>query len=164
MSELVTSQPDDTAVQMSAPDFGRLSLEDLGEIVRLAARGLSQRKIAEIVGCSQPSVSYALQRMAGTADDVKAVARAKTLKVMTKWEQAIAVAALRGDHRPAREFVELAHSELRPQLTSGAGGGGVTVIVGMPGAPVQLPILEAKATFRQPLSLASEGESQAVSD
>lgn len=163
-AEQLTCQTPDPAVQMSGRDYGRLSLEDLADIVRLTARGLSQRKIAEMIGCSQQSVCYALQRMAGTHEDIKAVAKAKTLKVLSKWEQAIDVAALRGDHRPAREFVELAHSELRPQPSGSAGGGGVTVIVGMPQAPVQLPSIEAKATFRQALSPASEGESQAVSD
>jgi hypothetical protein len=136
---LAAYQDTDVAVQMSASEANRLSLEDLLEILRLSARGLSQRKIADILKCSQPTVCYALQRMAGSADHIRAVAKAKTLNALTKWERAIDVAADRGDHRPAREFVELAHAELRPQQGSSAGGVGVTINIGTAERPISLP-------------------------
>lgn len=140
-----TYQETDAAVQMSAPDYGRLSLEDLGEILRLAAKGKSQREIAALVGCSQPSVSYALKRMADGPDSIRALAKAKATKALAQWETSIEHAAKRGDHRPAREFIELAHSELRPQQT-GHGSGGVTVIVAVPNSENPRPAITISPT------------------
>lgn len=161
-----TYQETDCAVQMSAPDYGRLSLEDLGEILRLSAKGKSQRDIAAYVGCSQPAVSYALKRMADGPDSIRAIAKAKATNALKQWETSIEAAAKRGDHRPAREFIELAHSELRPQQTA-QNHGGVTVIVAVPGGagnPRPVIVAPAKGDFRPSLSPSIAGESGTVSD
>jgi hypothetical protein len=142
-TDVATYQEGDAAVQMSAKDFGRLSLEDLGEILRLSAKGWSQRKIAEFIGCSQPSVSYALTRMADSSAHLQALMRAKSHKALEQWADiAIPKAAERGDHRPARELLEAAHPELRPQPANSAGGGGVTINIGMPGQPIAPPVID----------------------
>jgi DNA-binding CsgD family transcriptional regulator len=153
-----TYQDVDAAVQMSAPDYGRLSLEDLGEILRLSSKGKSQREIAALVGCSQPSVSYALKRMTDGPDSIRALAKAKATKALEQWDTAIEAAAKRGDHRPAREFIELAHSELRPQPAA-QNYGGVTVVVAMPGGLENpRPVINVSAVCQAP------GLSPAVSD
>lgn len=143
---------DPEAVQTSDRDYSRLSFHDLGKILRLHAEGLSQRDIAAHVGCSQPSVGYALQRMSGDAKEVQALAKGKAVAALQQWDAAISKAAKRGDHRPAREFIELAHTELRPQSNNSAGGGGVTINIGMPGAPLEPPSISIAATFAPVLS------------
>jgi transcriptional regulator with XRE-family HTH domain len=158
-TEATTYQDDDAAVHMSAPDYGRLSFEDLGEILRLASKGKTQRQIAELVGCSQPSVSYALKRMADGPDSIRALAKAKATQALEHWERATKTAADRGDHRPAREFIELAHTELRPQQQA-QNHGGVTVIVAMPGGgETPRPVIGQTLTL-SPVVSAPKGEGQ----
>lgn len=149
--EPVTYQDDETAVQKSGPDYKRLSVEDHLEIARLNARGLTQRKIANIIGCSQPSVSEALRRMTDKADVVQALLRAQSVTAAEQWGKAITKAAEQGNHRPARELIEAAHPELRPQQGSSAGGVGVVINIGQPGAPVLLPDITV-STVAAPLS------------
>lgn len=135
------------AVQMSAPDYSRLSYDDLGKILRLHAEGLTQREIAQVVDTSQQSVGYALKRMSGDAKEVQALAKGKAVQALQQWDNAIETAAKRGDHRPAREFIELAHAELRPTQGNSARGVGVTINIGQPGQPLELPsiqVVEAK--------------------
>jgi hypothetical protein len=157
-SDALSYQPDIDSVQMSAKETSRLSLEDLGEVLRLHGKGWPQRKIAQFIGCSQPSVGYALKRMAGSSEEIQAIAKARATKALSKWEDAIDKAADRGDHRPAREFIELAHADLRPQASNSAGGGGVTIIIGQPGAPVQLPTIELRNAPLSPLNPKALGE------
>lgn len=126
----LVNQEDITAVQMSEPAYKRLSVDQLGQILILHKRGLSQRKIAEIVGCSQPTVSYSLQQLTEPAEIPQAIAKAKSRRALEQWDRAIEKAADRGDHRPARELIELAHAELRPQAGNTGGGGGVTIHIG----------------------------------
>lgn len=158
-------------IQTSDRDYGRLSIADLGLIARLAREGRTQRQIAAVIGCSQPTVSYAIRRLSANQDDLVAVMKAKSQKALEQWETATEVAAKRGDHRPAREFIEAAHPELRPQATNSAGGVGVTIVIGQPGSPVGLPTIEvsavttqAKPDLRPSLSPPIEGESLPVSD
>lgn len=156
----VTYQDSDPAVQTSRADYGRLSVDDLGQILILHKRGLTQRKIAEVIGCSQPSVHYALQRLTEPAEIPQAIAKAKAGKALAAWDKAIDKAAERGDHRPARELIELAHSELRPQPGNTAGGGGVTINIGMPGQPVELPTITIEAAPLSPVNSKALGEGQ----
>jgi hypothetical protein len=151
-AEDATFQETALAVQTSDRDYGRLSIADLGLIARLHREGRTQREIAAIIGCSQPSVGYALKRLAANSEDIVAVMKAKSQKALEQWETATEVAAKRGDHRPAREFIEAAHPELRPQQGNSGGGGGVTIIIGQPGAPISLPVIEVQAVDRQGLS------------
>ena len=151
-TEDATSQEDALAVQTSDRDYGRLSIADLGLIARLHREGRTQRQIAAIVECSQPTVGYALRRLAANSEDIVAVMKARSQHALEHWEKATGIAANRGDHRPAREFIEAAHPELRPQQGNSAGGGGVTINIGMPGAPIALPVIDVQVVERTPLS------------
>lgn len=137
-----TCQDLDAPVQKSATDYGRLTIEDLAEICRLSMLGWTQRAIADVVGCSHQSVSYALQRMGAKAEHIQVLLKAQTLDATKAWGRAIEKAADRGDHRPARELIEAAHPELRPTQGSSAGGVGVTIVIGQPGQPVSLPTID----------------------
>lgn len=145
-----TVQEQPIGVQMSGQDYSRLSFEDLGRILRLNAEGLTQRAIADVVECSQASVGYALKRMSGDAKEVQALAKGKAVDALLQWNAAIATAAKRGDHRPAREFIELAHAELRPTAGNTGAGGGVTINIGMPGQPLELPVIDVRPTGLSP--------------
>jgi hypothetical protein len=151
------------AVQTSEKDFGRLSIADLGLVARLHKEGRSQQAIASVVGCSQQSISYTLKRLAAHSDDILSVMKAKSEQALEQWEQATKVGAKRGDHRPAKEFIEAAYPELRPTQGVNGGGGGVTINIGMPGQPVQLPTITVSpvstADFRPQLSPADATES-----
>lgn len=138
-------QDDDLAVQMSAREAQTLSIEDHLEIARLKAKGWTQRKIAEFIGVSQPAVCKALQRMTDKQDVVQAVLKAQSVTAAKHWGTAMEKAAERGDHRPSRELIEAAYPELRPQQGHSAGGGGVTIVIGQPGAPIALPDITIQA-------------------
>lgn len=158
-SDDLTFHDNPSAVQASRADYGRLSLDDLGEILRLSAKGWSQRKIAAFIGCSQPSVGYALQRMADSSGHVQALIRSKQQKALEQWaDVAIPKAAERGDHRPARELIEMGQPELRPQPAGSGAGGGVTIIIGQPGSPVALPVIDVCASPLSPVRSALPSE------
>lgn len=157
----------DTPSSRPTSKYHKLSVTDIKAIAQLAAEGYTQTDIAKIVGCSQASVSTTLRDLKTDAEATRILLRPLVEESIEDWRRARSVAADRGDHRPARELIEAAHPHLRPQPTGGAGGGGVVINIGMPGQPIALPditIEQAKPTFRQALSPASEGESQAVSD
>lgn len=145
---LTDSEPS-TAVQMSRSAYQRLSEADKHLILHLAADGRSQTEIAALVECSQSTVSDFLKRVSNPAAVVQKVLKAGELKAAEAWSRAIEKAADRGDHRPARELIEMANPELRPQPANSGAGGGVTINIGMPGQPVALPVIEVCA---QPLS------------
>jgi hypothetical protein len=135
---LVAYQEDDAAVQMSAPEARGLSDDDKAEILRLAAKGWTQRQIAQVVGCSQPAICYVLKRFKTSMADVQTLLRGDAVTQVGNWRKAASMAADRGDHRPAREFIEAAYPELRPQPANSA----ATINIGMPGQPIAPPIID----------------------
>lgn len=137
---------------MSEAEGRGLSHGDLAEILRLNAKGWTQRQIAQVVGCSQPAICYALQRFKTSQQDVQALLKAQAVPMIGKWTEAADKAAERGDHRPARELIEAAYPEMRPQAANSAGGGGVVINIGMPGQPVALPTIDVQVVDRPPLS------------
>lgn len=139
---VTTDNQDAGAVQMSGKGYERLSDADKGLILRLAAEQRTQTEIAKLIGCSQSSVSDFLQRVSNPAAVVQKVLKAHELKAADAWARAVEKAANRGDHRPARELIEAANPELRPQPANSNAGGGVTIVIGMPGQPVELPTID----------------------
>lgn len=124
--------------------YTRLTSAQIAQIFRLKAQNVSQREIARILECHESSVSRALRAFEQSAEEITAVLKTKTEQAVDDWEQASKKAASRGDHRPARELIEAAHPKLRPAQNNQSGSG-VTVIVGMPGSPVQLPTINIAA-------------------
>lgn len=119
--------------------YARLSESDMGLILRLKAADYEQKAIAQIIGCAQSTISDFLHRVQAPEQVVQKVLKAGELEAAAHWKLAAATAAMRGDHRPARELIEMANPGLRPQTGNSAGGVGVQVIIGQPGQPLALP-------------------------
>lgn len=148
-SAAAVAPPDNDAlatVQMSEAAYSRLSPADMHAILYMAAEGKSQTDIARVVDCAQSTVSDFLRRVSNPSAVVQKVLKAHELKAAKAWDRAIEKAADRGDHRPARELIEMANPDLRPQPANAAGGGGVTINIGMPGSPLQLPDISIAPT------------------
>jgi hypothetical protein len=138
--------------------YAKLSFSDIELLLRLHKDGRTQVEIAQILQCSQPTVSQTLSRLKQTPEVIQALMKGESAGVLTQWRRATRVAAKRGDHRPAREWIEAAHPELRPQQGSSAGGGGVTINIGMPGQPIALPTIEIAPVSPRKLLEPSETE------
>jgi hypothetical protein len=140
MSADLETTPSDSEPRELTSKYARLSTTDIRVVLEMSAGGYAQTEIAAVVGCAQSTVSDTLKAF---KDDGKAVAirlRALTDEAIEDWRKAKRVAAERGDHRPSKELVEMAHPELRSQGGNGAGGG-VTVYVAVPGANNPRPVI-----------------------
>ena len=136
--------------------YAKLSFADIELLIRLHDAGKTQVEIAQVIGCSQPTVSATLAKLRQTPDTVRALLKSDTAGVVTNWRRAARIAAKRGDHRPAREWLEAAHPELRPQPATHGHGGGVQINIGMPGQPIGLPSIEVVQVSPQQLTAKSE--------
>jgi hypothetical protein len=126
--------------------YARLSLADTELILKLHLNGQTQTDIAQVIGCSQATVSSTIAKLKEAPEVTQALMRSDSLSAITDWKRARKAAAKRGDHRPSREWLEAAYPELRPQQGNSAGGGGVTINIGMPGQPIALPTIEIAPT------------------
>jgi len=144
VNELTTPAAVTTEQPESGPTskYARLTLSDIELILRLQAEGCTQQQIADVVKCSRSTVCETLQRIKDTPTLVQALAKSEAVPMLQRWITASKQAAKRGDHRPAREFIELAAPELRPATGNSAGGVGVTIVIGQPGQPLALPVID----------------------
>lgn len=149
----------DTTVNSLTSKYSRLSLADIELALQLKSQGLTQVEIANVLKCSQSTVSQTFSRLEKAPQLVQALAKSEAPDMLQRWIRASRVAAKRGDHRPAREFIELAAPELRPQPSNSGSGGGVTINIGMPGQPLELPVIEVKAQPLSPAQITAQGES-----
>lgn len=145
--------------------WARLSFSDIELLIRLHAANKTQTEIASILGCSQGTVSTTLAKLQSTPATVQALMKTDSVSAVHDWRRARKVAAKRGDHRPAREWIEEAHPDMRPQAANSAGGGGVVINIGMPGQPIALPTIDVQVVDSTPLSpvqieTSSEGASE----
>ncbi len=134
--------PVDAAAPGPTAKYKRLSLADLDLIARMHQQGRTRADIAVAVGCAPSSVSEAIQRLATTPDLVRALMAASSHQSLASWKKATTKAARRGDHRPAKEWLEMAHPELRPATAASVGQGGITIVIGTPQAPLALPVFD----------------------
>ena len=110
------------------------------------AEGLSRKQIAARVGRTRETIAaqlrdddfQALKRelTAEMAEEARTTLKSHVRSAATYWVKAAAVAAKRGDHRPARDL--LLHAGVITRLDEPSGHG-VTVLVGMPGGPCADP-------------------------
>jgi hypothetical protein len=129
MSEAIAT---DTEAIAPTSRSARLSATDIRAVLELHDGGYKQVEIAQIVGCSQATVSNTLKAFSDDAKQVARQLRTLTDETIEDWREARKIAAKRGDHRPARELLEAAYPDLRPQPAHGNNTGGVTVIVAVP--------------------------------
>lgn len=132
----------------------RLQTADILRVLDYHAQGVNQVDIARIVGCSQSTVSRTLADAKRHAESVQQLMTAGIADSLECWDEAQRIAAKRGDHRPARERIEMALPTLRPQPANSGTGGGVTINIGMPGKPIGLPTIEVVS----PRQLTGESE------
>jgi hypothetical protein len=125
---------------LTDPGYKRLTTSQMHLILHLAADNRTQVEIAGIVGVSQSTVSRFLSQVADPYKIVQQLMRGQTLEAMSDWRRARRNASRRGDHRPAREWIEMAYPELRPQPTDHSTG--VTVYVAVPGANNPRPVID----------------------
>lgn len=139
--------------------YTRLSTTDKARILLLTQEGLTQQEIAEDIGCSQASVSNTLATFKGREDDaVRLLLMGRIEDRIAHWDEAEKVASKRGDHRPTKERLEAAMPKLRAQTAANSGGGGgVTIQIGIQGAPLQPPDIDLSPVS---VTVVSEGASK----
>jgi ParB-like chromosome segregation protein Spo0J len=127
----------------------RLPLRDMELILRLRDAGKQQTEIAQIVGCSQSSVARTLAKLKETPAVTQALLKSDSLNALTDWKRSRRAAAKRGDHRPAKEWIEMAHPELRAQPGNTSGLGGVVINIGAPGKSLEPPTFDLVVSPRE---------------
>jgi predicted DNA-binding protein (UPF0251 family) len=132
--------------------YKRLTLADTELLLRLHDLGKTQPEIAAIMECSQSTVSTTLAKLKQTPAVTQALMKGESLNRLQDWKRASKVAAKRGDHRPAREWIEAAHPELRPTQGNTSGGGGVVINIGAPGQPLSPPAIDVQVVRVSPPS------------
>lgn len=86
----------------------RLHDADIALAIRLAADGMHQDAIAKRLGVTQSAISLLLAKYRPTVDAARALIHAKAGKVAKQWLRAVPVAARKGDHRPAKDWLAAA--------------------------------------------------------
>jgi predicted transcriptional regulator len=142
MSADLETTPSDSEPRELTSKYARLTLNDKARILILKDEGLTQTEIAHEIGCTQSTVAHTLATFKAKEDVVKMLLIGKVEDRIANWDKAEQKAAERGDHRPTKERLEMAMEKLRSQPGHGAGGGGVTVIVAVPGSTNPLPTID----------------------
>jgi hypothetical protein len=152
VDEITTVEAPETASDLAplTSKWAKLTFSDIELLLRLHDAGKTQVEIASVIGCSQTTVSATLAKLKQTPETVKALMKGETAGVLTNWRKAARIAAKRGDHRPAREWIEAAHPELRPTQGNSAGGGGVVINIGAPGQPLSPPAIDVQVVSLSP--------------
>ena len=103
---------------------GQLRPIDEAQILELSAEGKSQVEIAEVVGCHQSTVSRTLAEWSDSRGLARRYAEAKSLEMMQRFVK---------DASPADILKMQQKLDVIREDKPAAGGGGVTVIVAVPG-------------------------------
>ncbi|CAB4147556.1 Transposase IS30-like HTH domain containing protein [uncultured Caudovirales phage] len=90
------------------PAYRRLKPTERDTILRLIAEGVTQREIAKIVGCTQGAISYTRNRFSTTVNHARALINARAGIVAQHWLKSVPIAARKGDHRPAKDWLAAA--------------------------------------------------------
>ena len=131
------------------------------QFVRLV-EGLNQRQLAERFGRTRETIAgvlkddgfQALKREIDTemAEEARSTLNRHVRNAAKDWVKASAIAAQRGDHKPAKDLLMHAGVIERISETSGPQ---MTVVVGMPGHPAMIPpsqeVIDAEAARQEAL-------------
>ena len=123
MSESLTPQAPPKPIR----DYSRLSRTEESLILQLHAEGKTQVAIAQVLGCSQPTVSAVL----------KAYSDTKFLAKRVLDNSAIALAERVVKHANVAESLDVLEriDVIAPKKQDAGRSGQVTIVIGMPGQP-----------------------------
>lgn len=105
-------------------DYTRLSYADIALVLKLADDGKTQTTIAQLIGCSQPTISKVLHDFSDTKSLARKRADNLALKAVLKLDEAMDAAAEQGKASPMDSILKVAG------LLGSDTQSGVTVIVG----------------------------------
>jgi predicted transcriptional regulator len=111
-------------------DYTRLSRADEAIILKLAGDGRTQTEIAQLVGCSQPTVSRVIAEFADTRD----IAR----RILHRDAASIAERLTQTKHAPTMLEILRDQKVSEKQAPAGEHRGGITVVIGVQAERVQL--------------------------
>lgn len=103
----------------SKAEYKKLKAAERNRVITLLAEGITQREIAKAVGVSQPAISYIANRYRSTTDAARLLIHARAGNVASHWLKAVPIAAKKGDHRPARDWLTAA-GVVAPEQQQGA--------------------------------------------
>lgn len=107
-----------------------LSYEQLSMVIKLSVAGKTQVEIADIIGCTQPTISRVLSEFTDTTGIAKIRLKGAAELMAERVIQASGVAASRGDASPALEVLDRIDALPKRQTGSKEGGTKVVVVVG----------------------------------
>lgn len=124
----------ETALQKPIPDYSRLSRADEALILKLAEDGRTQTEIAQLIGCSQPTVSDILRDFGDTRILARKRTHNRALDVANAAIEGSIIAANDGKPEAALELLDRLEVAPKRQVDSGKGTQ-VLIQIGMPGQP-----------------------------
>lgn len=123
------------ALEKPIPNFSRLTKEDIALMLKLRDAGKTQVEIAQVIGCSQPTVSQTLAEFIDTrleaANILRGGASELAKRIVKKAGPMVALETLRD--------LEVSQKRAPDQ----GKGGGVTVVIGVQDSDVQVQITQA---------------------
>ncbi len=148
----------DSTVKDLTSKSTHLTWADMRLLIQLRDKDTSQVEMARLLNCSQSTISRNLAGLKANPDITKELMRADTDDCLDEWRTARKQAAKSGNHRPSLEWMQTANPEINPQAAKNMGGDRVVVIIGMPGSPVQLPVIELSPTSNRSIALSPASE------
>lgn len=90
------------------PAYKRLRPHERDKALKLLAEGVSQVEIAKMLGVTQPAIAYLAKRFTSTVESARALIHARAGIVAQHWLKSVPIAARKGDHRPAKDWLAAA--------------------------------------------------------
>lgn len=115
----------------------------LAEILAGFDAGLSTREIAAKVGVSQTTVCRVATKLEDLTEGARKLLGRKAFDAIEDWARASQVAAAEGKHTAAKEL--LLHAHVIDPVGDSAAGPKVQINIGVPGQPVETPIMVNQA-------------------
>jgi hypothetical protein len=139
-SQAIAEWADKKATPANTPKYRRLTISDVGVLLKLAKDGLTQVEIAQRLGCSQGAVSEWVSKCQDTTDPAKQYLRGQALRMAKN----IVVNGAAKDHVAALKGLSVLDE---PQQS------GLTIQIGGNGQDIKIAVLS-------PLQLQGSGESE----
>ena len=126
---------DSSAVVHSRGDGSRLPLDKRLAIHALASQGKSATEIAQIVESDPRTIHAALSKRYDTKEAIKHLLADDALAALSDWQTARQVAASKGKHLPAKDWLQHADLLDNPAPSHADGSARISVVIGIQGQP-----------------------------